>query len=154
MRLPVSLLNHRFRSSRPLVLCIASTMLLRCIVAALAGGMVLEAVAGPVSTSQGSVKKREVPRSHQLHERHTPQVAQRWAKRDKVASNIVLPMRIGLRQSNLDAGHAKLEQMYVFFVYFFLPDSPLNNIFKQTPAADTVSLSSALSPARSIMAST
>lgn len=42
-----------------------------------------------------------VPANHVLHEKrhsHSPF----WTKRDRVAADAVLPMRIGLKQSNLD----------------------------------------------------
>ncbi|GAW10864.1 hypothetical protein ANO14919_001990 [Xylariales sp. No.14919] len=70
---------------------------------ALAAGLALEAVASPVS-----LKKREVPSTHALHERHAPHWGHMWMKKAKVPSHAVLPMRIGLKQSNLGAGHDKL----------------------------------------------
>lgn len=81
-------------------------MLRKSLVAALAAGLALEVVANPVP-HVGAVK-REVPPTHALHERHAPHWGQKWAKRAKVPGNAVLPMRIGLKQSNLDAGHEKL----------------------------------------------
>lgn len=87
-------------------------MLLRSLVAALASGLVLEALAGPLSEQYtGARTKREVPASHSLHERHLPHLSQRWSKRSKVPDSQVLPMRIGLKQCNLEAGHDKLMDM-------------------------------------------
>jgi tripeptidyl-peptidase-1 len=87
-------------------------MLLRSLVAALAGSLVLEAVAGPVQVEHaGAQMKREIPASHSLHERHTPQLKQRWTKRSKIPESQILPMRIGLKQCNLEAGHDKLMDM-------------------------------------------
>ncbi|KAI1298791.1 subtilisin-like protein [Xylaria venustula] len=69
----------------------------------LAAGLALEAVANPVN-----LKRREVPSTHAIHERHAPHWAHQWTKKAKVPARAVLPMRIGLRQSNLEAGHEKL----------------------------------------------
>ncbi|KAI0869261.1 subtilisin-like protein [Hypoxylon argillaceum] len=82
-------------------------MVRRSLLTALAAGLVLEVAASPV-TRDGALKKREVPSTHALHERHAPHWGQKWSKRSKVAANSVLPMRIGLKQSNLEAGHHKL----------------------------------------------
>lgn len=86
-------------------------MLFRSLAAVLVGGLALEGVASPLS-HHGAVKvKREIPSSHKLHERHKPQWSRQWAKRDKLPSEVVLPMRIGLKQSNLEAGHDRLMEM-------------------------------------------
>lgn len=87
-------------------------MLLPSLVAALAScGLVLEAVAGPLAFSHEhvGVRRRDVP--HSLHERHLPHWQQRWTKRSKVPDDHILPMRIGLKQCNLEAGHDKLMDM-------------------------------------------
>lgn len=81
-------------------------MLLPSVMAVLVGGLVLETAASPLIQD-----KREVPASHSLHERHMPQLAQRWSKRSKVSQTQILPMRIGLKQSNLEDGHDKLMDM-------------------------------------------
>jgi len=53
-----------------------------------------------VGTAQGVA----VPNSHVVHEkREAPQ--SKWVKREKISSSYVLPMRIGLKQRNLDKGH-------------------------------------------------
>ncbi|KAK8075930.1 hypothetical protein PG994_003202 [Apiospora phragmitis] len=86
-------------------------MLIQSLVTALATGLILETVANPVVVqrrSPPSLKKREVPATHNLHERHVPRLGQHWTKRAKVHSRAILPMRIGLKQSNLDAGHDRL----------------------------------------------
>ncbi len=80
-------------------------MFLRCVLAALAAGAAFDVLASPVA-SLG--KKRDVPATHVLHERHLPHWSRQWSKREKVDSSSLLPMRIGLRQSNLDAGHERL----------------------------------------------
>ncbi|KAK3377331.1 peptidase S8/S53 domain-containing protein [Lasiosphaeria ovina] len=55
---------------------------------------------------------RGVPSSssntHYLHERHEPAHVDGWARRERVDAGTTLPMRVGLRQSNLDAGHELL----------------------------------------------
>ncbi len=88
-------------------------MLLQSLVAAvLSSGLVLEAIAGPVPHDYTKAQtKREVPSSHSLHERHLPHWGQQWTKRSKVPNTQVLPMRIGLKQGNLEAGHDKLMEM-------------------------------------------
>ncbi|KAI1352315.1 subtilisin-like protein [Xylaria sp. FL0043] len=70
---------------------------------ALVAGLALETVASPAVP-----KRRDVPSTHALHERHAPHWGHMWTKKSKVPAKSVLPMRIGLKQSNLDAGHDKL----------------------------------------------
>lgn len=50
------------------------------------------------------VRSVAVPNSHVIHEKRdgTPS---RWAKRAKLAPRDILPMRIGLKQKNLERGH-------------------------------------------------
>jgi len=89
-------------------------MLLPSLVAVLASGLVFEAIAGPIShesAQTGVQTKRTVPSTHSLHERHLPHWSEVWTKRSKVPDHQVLPMRIGLKQCNLDAGHDKLMDM-------------------------------------------
>jgi tripeptidyl-peptidase-1 len=87
-------------------------MLLHSLMATLASGLVLGAMAGPLSHEYtGARIKREVPSSHSLHERHLPHWSQQWTKRSKVPDSQILPMRIGLKQCNLKAGHDKLMDM-------------------------------------------
>lgn len=51
-------------------------------------------------TAQGAA----VPNTHVVHETREISTS-RWLKRDRLSSNVVLPMRIGLKQQNLDRGH-------------------------------------------------
>lgn len=81
-------------------------MLRKSLLAALAAGLALEVVASPVA--HDGALKRDVPATHALHERHAPHWGRKWAKRAKVPGHAVLPMRIGLKQSNMEAGHEKL----------------------------------------------
>lgn len=76
-------------------------MLHQTLLVALAAGL---ALASPI-------QKREVPASHRVHERHLPHWSTQWTKRSKVPSSEVLPMRIGLKQSNLEAGRERLLEM-------------------------------------------
>ncbi|KAJ1323356.1 tripeptidyl-peptidase I [Microdochium nivale] len=63
-----------------------------------------------IGTSAGVVPatRRNVPSTHALHERHLPHHAVHWSKRDKLPSSAVLPVRIGLTQGGLGAGHDRL----------------------------------------------
>lgn len=75
-------------------------------------GLALEAFASPLSNVYTGVRsKREVPSSHRLHERHLAHWSQTWAKRSKVADSQILPMRIGLKARNIEAGHDKLMEL-------------------------------------------
>ncbi len=47
------------------------------------------------------------PATHTIHERRH-ESGSKWAKRDRVHSRSMLPMRIGLTQRNLDKGHEYL----------------------------------------------
>ena len=81
-------------------------MLISSLVAVLASGLALEVLANPVPQS-----KRAVPASHSLHERHLPKWKDQWTKRSRVPDSQIFPMRIGLKQGNLEAGHDKLMEM-------------------------------------------
>ncbi len=85
-------------------------MLFRYVLAAVASGLVLETAASPLARDIIQ-KKREVPSTHVQHERHLPYLARRWAKRDKLRSTTMMPMRIGLKQFNLEAGHDRLMEL-------------------------------------------
>lgn len=51
-----------------------------------------------------------VPRHLEVHEKRES-LHPRWTKRDRVESHKLLPMRIGLKQSNLDDGYEHLMKM-------------------------------------------
>ncbi|KAI1124400.1 peptidase S8/S53 domain-containing protein [Nemania abortiva] len=79
------------------------------IVAALASSFALETLANPVSRRvEAAVQKRSVPTTHDLHERHEPHWSRHWDKKAKLPGSKVMPMRIGIKQSNIEAGQAKL----------------------------------------------
>lgn len=72
------------------------------------------AMATPLSIPSATESiKRNVPGTHVLHERHQPSLQSKWVKRAKIDKGMVLPVRIGLRQSNLDEGHSRLMDMCV-----------------------------------------
>ncbi len=83
-------------------------MLFQSLTVVLAGGLMVAqtALASPVM-----VKPREVPATHALHERHKPHWGRSWTKRSKVEASAILPVRIGLKQHNIAAGHDKLMDM-------------------------------------------
>lgn len=87
-------------------------MLFRSLVAAFGLGLALEVVASPLLRDKAP-GKRDVPNTHTLHERHKPRITQHWTKRERLSPKTVLPMRIGLKQRNLDAGHTRLMEMLV-----------------------------------------
>ncbi|CZT09147.1 related to Tripeptidyl-peptidase sed1 [Rhynchosporium agropyri] len=84
-------------------------MLMRSLFAILASGLVIETVASPVTNPFGT--KREIPASHGLHERHLAHWSEEWVKKSKIPGSQVFPMRIGLKQHNLEAGHNKLMEL-------------------------------------------
>ncbi|CAK7213069.1 hypothetical protein SBRCBS47491_001677 [Sporothrix bragantina] len=52
--------------------------------------------------------KRVIPETHTLHERQPRTWARRWQRTKRAPSDATLPMRIGLRQRNVDDGHERL----------------------------------------------
>ncbi|KAH7627767.1 peptidase S8/S53 domain-containing protein [Sordaria sp. MPI-SDFR-AT-0083] len=70
------------------------------------GLLVLGRTAAPFPESHvHRLDTRAVPDTHALHERAMPHWGRKWDKRGPVPSNTLLPMRIGLKQANLDVGH-------------------------------------------------
>ncbi|KAI1750022.1 subtilisin-like protein [Xylaria castorea] len=103
-------------------------MLGHLLLTGLTAGLTLGVAANPV-TRDGTLKQREIPSTHALHERHATHWGNKWTKRAKVPADAVLPMRLGLKQSNLDAGHHKLMDLSN-------PDSP--NYGKHMSAQEVV----------------
>lgn len=90
-------------------------MLFKSLVAAFGLQLAVQVVASPLLRDNAKVPaKRDVPSTHRLHERHPPRTANHWTKRERLSRKTVLPMRIGLKQRNIDAGHARLMDMSVF----------------------------------------
>ncbi|CAK7264283.1 hypothetical protein SEPCBS119000_000909 [Sporothrix epigloea] len=52
--------------------------------------------------------KRVIPDTHALHERQPLSWASRWQRTKRAAPDAILPMRIGLKQRNIDEGHDRL----------------------------------------------
>lgn len=95
-------------------------MLLRQLGAVLAaGGLVAQVAASPLSHSvqdiprrvDAQITKRAVPDTHVLHERQLPQWIHKWERGAKVPREALLPMRIGLKQRNLEEGAKLLRDM-------------------------------------------
>ena len=83
-------------------------MLFRNIAAVVLGGLGTAVTAAAVDPS-----RRQIPGTgtHVLHERSMPHWGSTWAKREPMPADAVLPMRIGLKQRNLDHGHNLLMDM-------------------------------------------
>lgn len=62
-------------------------------------------------TGGGLAADTSLPPTHRLHERHLPHWGKHWAQKDRVPGSTLLPMRIGLKQSNLDKGAELLMDM-------------------------------------------
>lgn len=77
---------------------------------ALVSALALQVTAAPhaVAPARRHPLPVPVPSTHRLHERGLPHWELTWTQRDRVPADLVLPMRIGLRQSNLDHGHDRL----------------------------------------------
>ncbi|KAK8026252.1 hypothetical protein PG990_004075 [Apiospora arundinis] len=58
---------------------------------------------GPGSLSAAT--KRAVPDTHVQHEKRSVEQGRRWAKLERADGRATLPMRIGLKQHNLEKGH-------------------------------------------------
>ncbi|CAK7264281.1 hypothetical protein SEPCBS119000_000908 [Sporothrix epigloea] len=95
--------------------------------AAILGYFSLQAAAGPVPDDSGLAgyarqaqaannvaepaskkTKRVIPDTHALHERQPLSWASRWQRTKRAAPDAILPMRIGLKQRNIDEGHDRL----------------------------------------------
>ena len=59
------------------------------------------------------------PVPHVLHEKRE-RAPRAWAKRGKVDPTVVLPVRIGLTQRNLDKGAFLLDEVYVISFFAFM----------------------------------
>ncbi|KAI5928203.1 peptidase S8/S53 domain-containing protein [Camillea tinctor] len=76
----------------------------------LAGLVRLEVAANPlyrhdVEQIDPSISKRSIPETHIQHERRTVEQEKSWAKVERARSEALLPMRIGLKHTNLQSGH-------------------------------------------------
>ncbi|KAH8122416.1 subtilisin-like protein [Trichoderma asperelloides] len=76
-----------------------------------------DTIAGPVSRDTVlNIPKRDIPNTHNLHERHISPLAHQWTKKEKIPRTVKLPMRIGLRQVNLAAGEEKLLEILKWLI--------------------------------------
>ncbi|KAI2465624.1 subtilisin-like protein [Annulohypoxylon bovei var. microspora] len=73
---------------------------------ALAGLAVLEVLGAPPFHSTGSSRpRRSIPDTHIQHEKRTAAQARSWTKVQRAVPEAILPMRVGLKQQNLQSGH-------------------------------------------------
>lgn len=70
-----------------------------------------ETVSGARINSRERLSKRTVPFSHTLHERQEARNTEGWVKRGLADADSTVPVRIGLKQSNVDAAHDLLMNM-------------------------------------------
>ncbi|KAK4214897.1 Pro-kumamolisin, activation domain-containing protein [Rhypophila decipiens] len=83
------------------------------------------------SHEQTRTPRRNIPRTHVCHERHTASNLEGWVKGERLNASSLLPLRVGLRQSNLDKGHDLLMDISD-------PDSP--NYSKHLSAEEVTDL--------------
>ncbi|CAK7264273.1 hypothetical protein SEPCBS119000_000904 [Sporothrix epigloea] len=78
--------------------------------AAILGYFSLQAAAAANNVAEPASKKikRVIPDTHALHERQPLSWASRWQRTKRAAPDAILPMRIGLKQRNVDEGHDRL----------------------------------------------
>ncbi|OTA99876.1 hypothetical protein M426DRAFT_247598 [Hypoxylon sp. CI-4A] len=72
---------------------------------ALAGLVVLETFAAPPFHGDFSRAKRSIPDTHVRHEKRTAIQTRSWNNVQRALPDALLPMRIGLKQQNLQSGH-------------------------------------------------
>ncbi|KAI2632647.1 putative alkaline serine protease AorO [Hypomontagnella submonticulosa] len=82
---------------------------------ALVGLAAVEVLAAPPfhkSYGAGSLRsKRSIPDTHTQHEKRTEIQARAWTKVERALPDALLPMRIGLKQQNLQSGHDLLMEI-------------------------------------------
>lgn len=89
---------------------------MRLFLLAIAGALAVEAgvassrtpVSEHASSLAGGLPRRRIPPSHIVHERHEPRHTEGWTRAERAHQEAILPMRIGLRQSNVDLAHELL----------------------------------------------
>ncbi|KAK3306236.1 peptidase S8/S53 domain-containing protein [Chaetomium strumarium] len=69
-------------------------------------GLIFPVLGGPTAPRDGASKG--MPASNVIHERHKPVHLAGWVKREPASAEWMLPVRVGLRQSNVDKGHELL----------------------------------------------
>lgn len=73
--------------------------------------LVLQISARSLGSTSSRSHRREIPSTHSIHEQLAEGQPRAWLKKDKVSSSHTLPMRVGLKQSNLEEGHNRLMDM-------------------------------------------
>ena len=61
----------------------------------------------------GLVVCKVIPATHASHEKRNLERTQGWVKRGRVPSQAIFPMRIGLKQRNLERGYDYVLEVYV-----------------------------------------
>ncbi len=89
-------------------LLLAAVGLLVAVAAGMGSG---DAGANATTAPISGRRRHAVPPSHVRHERQEPQHADGWVVRRPADPAALLPMRIGLRQPNVQRGHDKLMDM-------------------------------------------
>ncbi|KAL1837990.1 hypothetical protein VTJ49DRAFT_3158 [Mycothermus thermophilus] len=74
------------------------------------GGLLVVPAEGRRSSTRNRLA-RGLPTSHAVHERHEKRHLEGWVKRDLVDEDLTVPVRIGLRQENLERGHDLLMEI-------------------------------------------
>lgn len=107
----------------------------------LTGLTVLEVLAAPpfhASQGAGSQKsKRSIPDTHVQHEKRTTVQARSWTLVQRAVPDAILPMRIGLKQKNLQSGHDLLMEMCDGY-HYPLRETIANRIEDRTPNPRTM----------------
>ncbi|KAH7321462.1 putative protease S8 tripeptidyl peptidase I, partial [Rhexocercosporidium sp. MPI-PUGE-AT-0058] len=65
-------------------------------------------VLGLVISIAVTVECAAVPKSHVLHEKRDAASSHQWVRREQIPASAILPMRVGLKQQNLENGHGYL----------------------------------------------
>lgn len=88
---------------------------------ALVGLAALEVLAAPPFHNRDSGSKRSIPKTHIRHEKRSEVQASSWTKVKRAIPGAILPMRVGLKQQNLQSGHNLLMDMCVNSLTQHLP---------------------------------
>jgi tripeptidyl-peptidase-1 len=96
---------------RPLLLAVALGVLAVEAGAVSSRAPVYDHVVRDTTSSDSRLRKGRIPQPHIVHERHAPQHTEGWIRTKRADPIAMLPMRIGLKQSNVDRGHELLMDM-------------------------------------------
>lgn len=84
------------------------TMLYHFLLSTIVGLIAIHSVLASPLNGNLVLGKKDVPSTHVLHERQMPHWSRTWQRKSKAKKSALLPVRIGLRQTNLDDGHKLL----------------------------------------------